>query len=80
MYVMGFLVEAFPCLKDLKPFVPTPKPLHPPDKSEVVPMKLFFRDEKYKSETIEILLQLIRDKWRTPGKSMHAHVIVHVHT
>ena len=81
MYVMGFLVEAFPCLKDLKPFVPTPKPLHPPDKSEVVPMKLLFRDEKYKSETIEILSQLIRDANLSgePQVSQCMHMSLYIH-
>lgn len=60
-YMMGFLVETFACLEDLQPFVPAMEPLHQPQKSEVVPMKLLFRDEKYKSEMIQILSQLIRD-------------------
>ena len=34
---------------------------HPPQKSEVVPMKILFKDEKLKSDTIEILTQLIKD-------------------
>ena len=60
-YMMGFLVEAFTCLHDLQPFVPAMESLHQPQKSQVIPMKLLFRDEKYKSETIQILSQLIRD-------------------
>ena len=60
-YMMGFLVEAFTCLEDLRPFVPPMESLHQPQKSQVIPMKLLFRDEKYKSETIQILSQLIRD-------------------
>jgi hypothetical protein len=60
-YMMGFLVEAFACLKNLQPFVPPMESLHQPEKSQVIPMKLLFRDEKYKSETIQILAQLIRD-------------------
>ena len=58
--MMGFLVEAFPSLQDLRPFVPAMEPLHQPQKSEVVPMKLLFKDEKYEL-TIQILSQLIRD-------------------
>ena len=60
-YMMGFLVETFTCLQDLQPFVPAMESLHQPQKSQVIPMKLLFRDEKYKSETIQILSQLLRD-------------------
>ncbi len=58
---MTFLVENFPDLKHLLKFIPTPEPLHPVLPSEVVPMKILFKDEKYKSETIEILSQLLTD-------------------
>ena len=60
-FMMGFLVEAFGDLNDLKKFVPEVPPLHPVQKSEIVPMKLLFKDEKYKSETIDILTQLYSD-------------------
>ena len=60
-YMMGFLVEAITCLEDLRPFVPAMESLHQPQKSQVIPMKLLFRDEKYKSGTIQILSQLIKD-------------------
>ena len=60
-YMMGFLVEALTCLQDLQPFVPAIESLHQPQKSQVTPMKLLFRDKKYKSDTIQILSQLIRD-------------------
>ena len=61
-YIMGFLVEPFASIKDLaefvpKPktvqslaeFVPKPKTVHLGIKSEIVPMKILFKDEKYKS-------------------------------
>lgn len=60
-YMMGFLVETFSSLSDLAKFVPSPEHLHAVTKSEVVPMKMLFYDEKYKSETIKILSQLISD-------------------
>ena len=60
-YMMNFLVESFPCLSDLKKFVPTPEPIHKVVPSEVMPMKILFKDEKFKSETIEILTQLLID-------------------
>lgn len=60
-FIMEFLIKMFPSLQDLKSFVPERKTLHQCQKSQVVPMKLLFRDEKYKSETIEILSQLAKD-------------------
>ncbi len=60
-YVMTFLVENFSALKDLKKLIPAPEPIHPVLPSEVVPMKILFKDEKYKSETIDILCQLRKD-------------------
>ena len=60
-YVMGFLVSAFQSLSDLKEFVPSREVVHHVEKSVVVPMKILFKDEKYKSETIEILQQLMAD-------------------
>ena len=46
---------------NLKEFVPSREVVHPIEKSVVVPMKILFKDEKYKSETIEILQQLMDD-------------------
>ena len=60
-FLMGFLVKAFPSLHDLEEFVPEHEHIHPIKKSEVVPMKLLLKDEKYKSETIDILTQLYND-------------------
>ena len=54
-FMMGFLVESFTSLSDLTKFVPALEHLHPITKSEVVPMKVLFYDEKYKSETISRL-------------------------
>ena len=59
--MMGFLVKTFACFKDLAEFVPKPKTAHPAMKSEIVPMKILFKDEKYKSETIDILSHLMSD-------------------
>ena len=56
--MMGFLVETFACFKDLAEFVPKPKTVHP---AMIVPMKILFKDEKYKSETIDILSHLMSD-------------------
>ena len=49
--MMGFLVTSFTSLSDLAEFVPAVEPLHPVEKSEVVPMKLLMKDEKYKQLT-----------------------------
>lgn len=60
-FMMACLVENFPSLKHLHKLIPPPQSLHPVLPSEVVPMKILFKDEKYKSETIEILSQLLQD-------------------
>ena len=60
-YMMGFLVETFTSLKDLADFVPKTVTVHPAMKSEIILMKILFKDEKYKSETIEILTRLLSD-------------------
>ncbi len=60
-YMMRFLVEAFTNLKDLSALILPVEPLHPVAKSEVAPMKILFKDEKYKSATIEILTRLLDD-------------------
>ena len=60
-YMMTFLAEIFPSLQHLAKLIPTQEPLHPVLKSEVVPMKILFKDEKYKSETIDILSLLLDD-------------------
>lgn len=60
-FVMRFLTEKFEALTDLKKFAPAITPVYPPKKSEVVPMKVLFKDEKYISETIDILVKLMED-------------------
>ena len=60
-YIMCFLVQTFNGLHDLAQFVPEQQSLHPTVKSEVVPMKVLFKDEKYTAETIDILTQLVED-------------------
>ena len=60
-YLMDFLVKTFSSLCDLEEFIPVVTPIHPVKKSDVVPMKLLLKDEKYKSETIDILTQLYED-------------------
>ena len=60
-YMMNFLVKEFKDLAGLKKYVPEHVLLHPIEKSEVVPMKVLFEDEKYTSETIDILSRLMED-------------------
>ena len=59
-YIMNFLVQEFPALIDLKKLLPR-KPETVIAKSEVVPMQVLFKDEKYIAETIDILSQLADD-------------------
>ena len=52
---MQLLVTEFDSLSNLSRYVPPEKPLFPDTKTNVVPMRLLFRDEKYTSESVEIL-------------------------
>ena len=58
-YLIRLLVENFTDLKDLQCYVPPKESIHPPQKSEVLPMKIPFKDEKLKSDTMDILTQLM---------------------
>ena len=60
-YVMQFLVTVFSCLNHLKSFLPDKESPHCVNKSNVVPMKMLFKDKKYKAETVEILSSLVVD-------------------
>ena len=60
-YVMRFLTSEFSALTKLQQFVPEQEMIHPASKSEFVPMKVLFKDEKYIAETIDILSALIED-------------------
>ena len=70
-YMMGFLVETFSSLKHLAEFVPEPELIHPVTKSKVVPMKILYKDEKYKSQTIDILMQLMSDANLSGNHQVH---------
>ena len=59
--MMRFLVKEISSLSDLKDLVPPESPMHPVQKTETIPMCVLFKDEKYTSETVDILAQLIID-------------------
>ena len=60
-YTMRFLVKEFPSLHTLRNTLSDLQPLHPVMKTEAVPQKVLFKDEKYIHETIAILSQLVDD-------------------
>ena len=60
-YIAGLLVHEDKNLQQLRQFVSARIPLHPPSKSEFVPMEVLFKDEKYVAETVEILSALMKD-------------------
>ena len=84
-YVMEFLVSEFNSLKDLKPHVPPRQSPHPVRRTIVAPMEILFKDEKYKSETIDILTELMKDAALTGQpqvNNLYTHVVttyIHVH-
>ena len=59
-FMMSFMVKELVSLSDLAQFVPSDSS-PPVQKSEVVPLKLLFRDEKSIDETIQILVHYIKD-------------------
>lgn len=61
LYMMEVLVSEFSSFSNLKHLVPPRQSPQPVQKAVVVPMKVLFRDEKKKSETIEILNELMKD-------------------
>ena len=81
-YLMEFLVDTFSDLGHLRKFLPTAESLHPPSKSEVVPMKILLKDEKLKSETIDIVSQLMHDA-NLDGKPevvyTHYNYVLYIH-
>lgn len=73
--VMELLVAEFECLRHLKSIVPKRSSPHPPTKSEVVPMKILFNDEKKTSETILILQQFATDAKLDGTPQVNVHII-----
>ena len=61
LFMTRFLVKEISALSDPKDLVPSESPLHPVQKTEVIPMCVLFKDEKYTSETVDILAQLMID-------------------
>ena len=55
LYTAQYIVKEFKSLSDLQKFIPPQSQIHPVVKMEFVPMKVLFKDEKYTSETINIL-------------------------
>ena len=55
IYVERILVTYFKSLSTLENLVPKPSCPHPPSESEVIPMKVLAKDEKYQQANLEIL-------------------------
>ena len=66
----------FSSLNDRKQFVPPYTTPHKVRKAEVVPVKVLFKDEKDKSETIEILKQLMSDADLNGDHQVHVQTIL----
>ena len=74
-YTARFLVREFKTIKDLEKFLMPQCQIFPPVETEYVPMKVLFKDEKYISETIEILCQVVKDD-SLNGSNQVSHVQV----
>ena len=73
VHVMRVLVEEFPALSYLDPLLPTEE--SPDSRSNVVPMKILFKDEKYIAETTEILTRLATDAELSGKPEVHMYKI-----
>ena len=69
-YIMNFLIQEFPAFSDLKKLLPG-KPETVIAKSEVVPMEVLFKDEKYIAKTVDILSQLAEDAHLSGQAQVH---------
>ena len=58
---MEILISEFKSLDDLQSHLPQRGSPHPIWKTVVVPMQILFKDEKLKAETIDILLELMKN-------------------
>ena len=82
-HIMSFLVEEFSSISYLAALIPPEESPHKTCKSTIVPMRMLFKDEKYKSETTEILDRLVVDA-QLSGKpevtvGTHAHDRIQTH-
>ena len=75
-YIAGFLVQEYKSLQPLHRFVPERAPIHPPSKSEFVPMEVLFKDEKYVAETVEILSTLMKDADLDGESQVHVQLLL----
>ena len=69
--IMEVMVAEFKSLHDLQPYLPQRESPHPVQKSVVIPMEILFKDERFKSDMIEILSDLNERCWtlrRAPGE------------
>ena len=61
LYLQHFIVTEFSALSELHQVLPALHPCGGVTKTNVVPMKILFRDEKYAAENVEILHDLVKN-------------------
>ena len=76
-FLMRFLTTEFKSLQNLQRYAPKEELIHQPIKTEVVPMKVLFKDEKYISDTIDILAKLMEDGKLKGDCQVSMHLIMH---
>ena len=78
---MNFLVENFTDLADLQCYVAPMESIYPPQKSEVVPMKILFKDEMLKSDTTQLVARIMQPSVHLLGLCAdlpkHEHTSIH---
>ena len=79
-HIVEVLVSKFISLSDLQTFLPPRESPHATSKSVVVPMQILFKNEKYKSETIEILSNLMKDAALDGQPQVIEVICIYMHT
>ena len=81
VFLQQFLVSEFDDLHELQSLTPVAHSSDTVKKSEVVPMRILFRDEKYVAENVAILGDLIRDANLTGSHQVYFKAVcIHVYT
>ena len=80
VFLQQFLVSEFDDLQNLRLFAPPAHKSTPVRKTEVVPMRILFKDEKYVAENVAILGDLVKDACLTGSDEVSQATIVKCRT
>ena len=74
IFLQQFLVREFDDLHELQSLAQAEPLSSPATKTDVIPMRILFRDEKYVAENVAILGDLVRDANLTGNDQVHTYL------